>query len=146
MITATSQPNYDDWGWDDYWNCNDWITWHQELVKAHGIDYANRRFVEAFHQATFGAASYDCRTFNSAFRKYASDNGFLEALYDGLLGTVMSPVGTVIDIGGNIVDAAGNIAGAASNATETIKKVIPILIILVVIIGLILLAKKAQIL
>ena len=28
-ITENSVPNMDDWGWDNYWNCQDWIEWHK---------------------------------------------------------------------------------------------------------------------
>ena len=32
-IDAYSQPDYDDWGWDDYWDINDWKNWYDALEK-----------------------------------------------------------------------------------------------------------------
>ncbi len=136
MITASSTPNYDEWGWDDYWNCEDWLQWHRALKAAHGLDAANYTFITAYHQASFGAASFDCRTFNSAFREYARQNGFHDALYLGI-GAIMQPVGDVLETGGNII-------GSALSASETLKKLIPIMMILAAIILLVYLSKKAQ--
>lgn len=138
MITANSQPNYDEWGWDDYWSCEDWVEWHKALKNAYGQSQANQTFVQAFHQASFGASSYDCRTFNTAFRTYAKDNGILDALYQGI-GVLMIPAGSAIEIGGNIV-------GLAVNTSSLLKKIVPLIIILVMIIFLVYLSRKTQIL
>lgn len=137
-ITAQSTPNYDDWGWDQYWNCEDWIAWHKELVKAYGLQQANLRFITAYHQASFGAASYDCRTFNRSFREYARQNGFLDALYQGI-GAIMQPVGPVIETGSNILDVA-------VTTSSMLKKLLPLVFILLVVIGMFYIGKKAQVL
>lgn len=138
MITSSSVPNYDNWGWDTYWSCEDWIQWHKELKKDFGLDHANLTFANAFNQAGFGAASYNCRTFNSAFRTYARDNGFLESLYAGI-GVIMEPAGDVLETGGNIL-------GSAVSASEILKKLIPIVTVLAVILLLVYFSKKAQLL
>ena len=41
MIKADSKPIYNGWGWDDYWTCEQWVLWHEELLKAHGLQEAN---------------------------------------------------------------------------------------------------------
>ncbi len=35
-INAWSQPDYDDWGYDDYWLIEDWQRWYEEMEKAFG--------------------------------------------------------------------------------------------------------------
>lgn len=144
IITADSHPDLDDWGLDDYWGPENWIDWHKKMKTSYGLDEANKRLVTAYHEATFGAASFDWRTFNSTFKKYAKDNGFYDALYDGLgglLGKVSSVIATgtqqtanaaekVIDTAGNVVDNAGD---ALSNTTSVLKWVIPVIVILVLI-------------
>lgn len=144
VITADSKPDLDDWGWDDYWGPEHWIEWHKKMKAKYGPDEANQRFIIAYHEASFGAASFDWRTVNSTFKKYAKDNGFYDALYDGLgglLGKVASVANsvvrtsadaseTVIDTAGNVVENAGD---ALTNTTSILKWVIPAIVILLVI-------------
>lgn len=94
VITADSLPVYDGWGWDDYWSAGDWMDWHKKMEKAFGIDEANRRFINAYQNAGTGAASFDWRTFNSDFKKYAKDNNFYDALFDGIAGLIVKPIST----------------------------------------------------
>lgn len=35
-ITADSTPVLDGWGWDDYWDSEDWIQWYKLLLKKYG--------------------------------------------------------------------------------------------------------------
>jgi len=103
-ITWQSVPLYDEWGWwGEYWSCADWIEWHRQLKTHYGINQANLIFINAFHEAGFGAASYDCRTFNPAFKNYAKDNGFFDALFDGIPGIILQPVSNVIHASGKLL-------------------------------------------
>lgn len=109
-ITWQSTPVYDEWGWwGEYWTCADWITWHEALKAHYGINDANIIFILAFHEAGFGAASFDCRTFDYNFKEYAKQNGFFDALFDGLTGIILQPVSNVIHGSqgiGNLISAA----------------------------------------
>ena len=40
-ITENSVPNMDNWGWDDYWNCEDWVQWHKIMKSKKGKQYAD---------------------------------------------------------------------------------------------------------
>ncbi len=131
-ITAYSTPDYDDWGPDTYWDCYDWMTWHQKMVPVFGLDEANRRFIEAFHNAGQFSNNFDCRSFNSDFRDYAKQNGFYEALYAGLAGLIVKPIGWGTD--------AVSTAGSAINI---VKSVVPLLLIATVIFLLIYGARKS---
>lgn len=127
-ITADSRPDYDDWGPDNYWSCLDWITWHKAMKAKYGQERANQVFVQYYGEAGFGAASYDCRTFNSDFREYARDNGFLDQLYGGI-GVIMQPFGWAIETGGNLVE---NIGGAAVGTTKVLRILIPVAAIAII--------------
>jgi hypothetical protein len=137
MITAQSSPDYDGWGPDTYWRCNEWIQWHQALKNAYGLTEANTKFITAYHKAGFGAASYDCRTFNQEFRTYARQNGFFDALFEGI-GSLMQPVGSVLETGGNVL-------GTVQSVTEVIRKLTPLLVITAVIILVVFMVKKTNI-
>ena len=140
-ITADSTPDLDDWGIDSYWSCEDWVAWHKELKKKFGLDEANRLFITEYHKGGFGASSFDCRSFNADFRKYAKENNFFNALYDGLAGLITQPLGAVKDVVSaasntvsNVADAAeeavSDASKAADNIFNTIKWVLPVLLVL----------------
>lgn len=131
MITALSTPNLDDWGWDDYWKCEDWIEWHRAMKEAYGRDKANYRFIYWWNKQTMGAAGYDCRTFSLSFRNYAKENGFYDALFSGL-GVLAQPIGWTIDTAGNIADTAGNAVEGVENVSKVLKSLLPVLFILVI--------------
>lgn len=135
QITANSVPDLDEWGPDSYWSCADWITWHRALKARDGQYPANVKFVQEFEKQEFLAAGYDCRTFNSDFRAYAAQEGFLTALYDGI-GVLVKPVGWGIDIVENAADAVSSTVEGVTDVAKMLKKLLPILI-LIVIIGLI---------
>lgn len=60
-ITAESKPDYDDWGPDDYWSLEDWITWHKALVKKYGksdkfgSQKADTEWLTAWNKQGFGS-------------------------------------------------------------------------------------------
>jgi hypothetical protein len=54
-INAWSQPDYDDWGYDDYWLIEDWQRWYDEMEKAFGGAEAGRKWLEAWHKQSAGA-------------------------------------------------------------------------------------------
>ena len=54
-INADSYPDYDDWGYDDYWKLPDWQKFYEELLKKYGIDEGSRRWLDAWWRQTTGA-------------------------------------------------------------------------------------------
>ena len=89
-------PDFDSWGWDSYWSAAEWIQWHRALVARHGLEQANVRFVTEWQKQGFGAAPLDARSFDTSFRDYARQNGFLDALYYGI-GALAKPLGGAND-------------------------------------------------
>ena len=55
-IDAYSQPDYDDWGWDDYWDINDWKNWYDALEKQFGATEAGKKWLEAWSKQTMNAS------------------------------------------------------------------------------------------
>lgn len=114
---ASSLPDFDNWGWDDYWKASDWMTWHSALKRAFGLEEANRRFITEWQKQSIGANPLDARSFDITFRDYAKANGFFDALYWGI-GSLAKPIGT----GVNVVSDASSAVESISNATFNIAK------------------------
>lgn len=131
-ITAESKPDYDQWGPDDFWSCQDWILWHKALKEKYGKDEANVRFVQAYGAPGLieglGSAHWDCRTFNQEFRNYAEANGFLTALFEGI-GILTQPLGWVIDTSGNIIK---NVGEGAQGLSKVLRIAIPVAAVLLI--------------
>jgi hypothetical protein len=53
---AYAQPDYDDWGWDDYWLVTDWQRWYEEMEKQFGAAEAGKKWLEAWSKQSFGAS------------------------------------------------------------------------------------------
>lgn len=132
IITAQSTPVKDTWGFGDYWSCSDWIRWHQLMKEAFGLEQANIRFVNEFESQEMLAAGYDCRSFNSSFRDYARENGFLDALYAGI-GVLAVPIGVGTDVVHDAGTIISNVSDSATQVSEITKKLIPLLLILVLV-------------
>lgn len=130
-ITANLTPDLDDWGWDSSWSCEQWIQWHKAMKAAWGQEKANYRFIYWWDQQTMGASGYDCRSFNSSFREYARENGFLDALFSGI-GVLAAPIGWTIDAAGNIADIAGNAVEAGEGVSKVLKVLLPVLVVVAV--------------
>lgn len=128
-ITAESTPAYDGWGWDDYWDCYDWIAWHKAMLPVYGIDETNKRWLQAWNkQDTFFAAPVDCRTFNQDFKQYAKDNGFYDGLFEGI-GFLAQP----LSAGTSVVTGASDLVGDTADNSKYLKYVIPVVITLILI-------------
>lgn len=54
-INADSYPDYDEWGYDDYWKITDWQTFYDKLIEKYGADEGSRRWLDAWHRQTWGA-------------------------------------------------------------------------------------------
>jgi len=102
-ITSASIPDCDEWGWDDWWDCYDWITYYDALKADYGKAFADQQFItEWFNCASFGAGHLDCRTFNPVFRDKMKAEGLLEAVQGGAA-VLVGPIGAVTDASGAVV-------------------------------------------
>ena len=75
VTTWNIAPDYDQWGKDTWWKCDEWIAYHKRLKEHFGSERAKLIWNYAYAQGSEFSGHWDCRTFNSAFRKYAREEG-----------------------------------------------------------------------
>jgi len=124
FITADSIPDLDDWGFDTWWNCSDWISWHKANEKKYGLALANTKFSQYWNKQTMGAGALDCRTVNTKFRKYIKAKGLEDVVWQsaGAFGLILKPIGGAVDIGTELGKGVG--IGA-----KILKIAIPVVVI-----------------
>jgi hypothetical protein len=123
MVTTWNiAPNYDQWGWDEWWNCDDWITWHKQLKAHFGEERARLIWNYAYAQGTMGAGHWDCRTFNSGFRSYASKNNLdtYASIKVPILPQVLNLSGAAFDVVNGITETVSEIANTFGK-TKVVK-------------------------
>jgi hypothetical protein len=98
VTTWNLAPDYDQWGSDTYWSCNEWILWHQYLKNKFGQTKANFLWDYAFSQSGTLSKNLDCRTFDSKFRDYVKSNGLNPFASAGIFTPVLQGAGTIQDV------------------------------------------------
>lgn len=103
MIVSTWNivPDYDEWGSDTYWDCDHWIQWHKQLKSKFGSDRAKYIWEYAYEQGSSFSKHWDCRTFDSTFRKYIAQEG-LDPYKSTPLDILLRPIGIGSDIVGGV--------------------------------------------
>lgn len=98
VTTWNTAPDYDQFGIDTSWSCNDWMLWHQTLKAKFGLTKANFLWDYAYSQSGVLSSNLDCRTFNSKFRDYVKANGLNPFANAGVFTPVLQGVGTIQDV------------------------------------------------
>jgi hypothetical protein len=98
VTTWNTAPNYDEWGSDSYWSCADWVQWHKLLKEKYGKEKAIGIWNYAYSQGTQFASHWNCRTSDSAFRRYVAQEGLNPYESAGVLSPVLKVVGGGFDI------------------------------------------------
>jgi hypothetical protein len=130
VTTWNNAPDYDQWGVDTSWSCNDWILWHKFLKDKFGKNKANFMWDYAFAQSGSLSSNLDCRTFNSSFRTYVKDNGLNPFASAGIFTPVLQGAGTIQDVVG------GSLSGITSFFSgNNIKNILNIVAIGAVVVG-----------
>lgn len=141
---------------DGYWNCNDWMTWHQKLVEAFmqgrfaskikyspadALKKANEVFMIWWNkQSWYNYATDQCMLLNQTFRKYFNNTAKLN------LDAVYSAAATPFDVATNLIDAGGdvveniaavveNVSESAKNTSGVLKWLLPTLLVGIVVAG-----------
>jgi hypothetical protein len=142
IINWNTVPDYDEWGVDTWWSCQDWIFWHKKLVEHFNKPTANDIWNYAFSKSTSFSGNLDCRTINSDFRKYVKDNGLSPFLGAGVLAPILQGYGTAGDVVVGGLDTASNVTSGAFGFINSIfggnnlKKTVSIVLIAGGIIGI----------
>jgi hypothetical protein len=135
-------PDYDQWGADTWWNCNDWILWHKLLKEKFGQNKANFLWDYAFSQSGNLSGNLNCRTFDSSFRTYVKNNGLNPFANAGIFAPVLKGTGTIQDVTGSAIDTTGNVASGILETVDSVlggsnlKKTISVVLIVGGILGL----------
>lgn len=122
-------PNYDEWGKDTYWSCDDWKTWFFLLKEHFGTDKARYIWNYAYAQGTFAASHYDCRTYNTDFRDFVKKNKLDTLSNTGILSPVYNIVGGLFDLFDSVGDTISNVAGGLGSAGKVIRVAVPLTLI-----------------
>lgn len=115
VTTWNIVPDYDKWGIDDSWNCDDWVQWHKKLKEHFGKERANIIWNYAYAQGTEGASHQNCRTFNSSFRTYVKNEGL-----DPYASVTIPVIPQILDLSGSLFDVTVGVADAISELGNTI--------------------------
>jgi hypothetical protein len=115
VTTWNTVPNYDEWGSDSYWSCEEWVQYHKLLKEHFGEERAKYIWEFAYSQGTAGAFHAGCRTTNNAFRKYASAEKLDMYSSAGLASIILKPLGTGFDI---VNDTSDAISGLSKNIAD----------------------------
>jgi len=130
VTTWNTAPDYDQWGIDTWWNCNDWILWHKFLKEKFGQTKANFLWDYAFSQSGSLSGNLDCRTFNSSFRAYVNQNGLQPYANAGIFTPVLQGAGTIQDVTGGILGGVSSVF-----TSNNVKKIFTVLTIGAVVFG-----------
>lgn len=136
LITWNSVPDYDEWGIDTFWNCNDWITWHKKLSEHFGVATATEIWNYAFSKSTNLSSNLDCNSFNTDFRNYVKQYGLKpnNTLISETLGTttdvLSGALGTTSNVASGVFGTVNSIFGG-----ENLKRTINIILIVGGVVG-----------
>jgi hypothetical protein len=130
VTTWNTAPDYDEWGIDTYWNCNDWILYHKLLKAKFGQNKANFIWDYAFSQSGNLSGNLSCRTINSSFREYVRENGLNPFANAGIFTPVLQGVGTIQDVTGGVLSGVSSFF-----TTKKVNTIFTILSIGAVVVG-----------
>lgn len=107
VTTYNTAPDYDEWGLDKSWDCQDWMQWHRLLKAKFGKEKAKIAWEYAYALSGALSSNLDCRTFNSSFRLYTKEEGLDPYANAGLFTPVLKGYGTASDIISGTLDFFG---------------------------------------
>lgn len=122
-ITADSQPDYDSFGIDSYWSCNEWIQWHIAL-KAKNAATANEIWQTAWDKQDSFEHDYNWCKYSGVFNKYVRENN-LDATW-----WLPNILNSAADSAENLANSVTSSTQAAENVGKVLKYLLPTVVIL----------------
>ncbi len=113
-IDKDSKPDYDEWGWDDYWGCAEWVEYHKKLKMAYGADMAKQMWYAAWEKQDGFSSPYNWCKYNSFFYEYFKKE--------------LGETWFIMEIGG----AVNSVAEGAGTTAKVLKTAIPIVAVLLI--------------
>ncbi len=127
-ITWNDVPDYDEWGVDNYWSCDNWMEWFYALEKHFGKEQARKIWNYGYSRSSFGAHHLICRETNAEFIKFIRDNGLDDnaTWLSDVSQTVTLALDDVWTIIGDIFGSVKGATGGVKNLASTLRVVIPV--------------------
>lgn len=129
IIGAFGFPDLDEWGPDEYDSAASWVQWHRDMVVAYGAEQATQRFLDLYHKNSWGSVAYKWRLFDPAFRSYAKDNGFYEALFQNIGGyldrLIAAIFSSTVESGSGAIEQT---TGAVESAAKVLRVLVPVFV------------------
>lgn len=123
IITADSKPDFDSWGPDDYWSCDDWIFWHKKLKEKFGKDQADLTWINAWNSQGGTEHNYNWCKYGGSFNDYVRDE---KLGVSWVLPNLLNDAAGLINSAGS---SLGNVGDLITNVTKVLKWAIPALVI-----------------
>ena len=120
VINWNTAPDYDEWGSDTWWDCQDWIMWHKKLVEHFNKQTANDIWNYAFAKSGSLSGNLDCRTFNTSFRNYVQENDLSPYDGAGIFTPVLQGYGTASDVVSGGLDTVSNVSSGVFGGISSI--------------------------
>lgn len=121
VTTWNIAPDYDQWGVDSSWSCDDWIQWHKQLLNKFGAVRAKSIWDYAFAQSGNLSQNLDCRTFNGTFKDYVSKHNLNPMANAGVFAPILNTYNAANEIGANLLDSLTSLT--KGNTLKTILNV-----------------------
>lgn len=123
ITTWDIAPDYDKWGVDTYWTCDNWVQWHKQLKSHFGKEKAIAIWNYAYAQQGMFESALDCRTFNKAFRDYVKQEELDPYANVGAMAIILKPIGAGSDVvygASDVVSGAGDFLSKFGKAITTV--------------------------
>jgi hypothetical protein len=111
MIVTTWNivPDYDEWGSDSSWTCDNWMQWHNELKKKFGVEKAKLIWEYAYAEGSAFSSHWDCRSFNAKFRAYVNTEKLDPYAKLGAISLIVKPIGVGTDVATGVFDFVSSV-------------------------------------
>lgn len=119
---ADATPDYDAWGWDDYWGCIDWEIWHGSLKAKYGKQKADYTWIQAWDNSGAFAGNLSCRSLDSRFRTFLKKEGLMDAAFSGLAAWLARPIGAGTDVVSTGSDTTSTVVKKGGEAVEEVAE------------------------
>lgn len=114
LITADSRPDIDMWGFDDYWEAENWVYWYNRNKDKYGENEARRKWEIYASQNGFGSAFNDWKNTNSAWLDFVTQNRLSHGSNQ-----IFQNAQNIVS---GVVQTAANLVGTAQSATDKVEE------------------------
>lgn len=127
-ITADSVPDLDEWFWDSYWDCQQWIDWHKLNVQKYGKSTANQKLLTEINKRS--AFGHELTCINTPyFSEYFLSQGIDFNSLVGANDPITKTGNTVVNEASEIIENTAKGAGSLSKVVKYAAPVVGVLLL-----------------